>query len=346
MVSAKRLLTCGGVLAGLMLTTAGCGKQTPRVACQAVLPEGVELPAGFYPLAGHYNLDNPEDHYNGWPRYILSETDDMVMVYVPSQEILMGGGTDDDEVPARQVKVNHFYIDLCEVTNGQFQRFCEEKGDVAGSEGRTSSWLNFWHPALNDDHPVRGVSWWEAYHYGAWSGKVLPTEAQWEAAARGDDGRVYPWGNSEQVPQTKYLCNARTNREQYDGYEYTAPVMSYSPGVSPFGAFNMAGNVWEWCADYYDPGRYAYPSKEDPPAELERGAKSFGDRNYPNPMNKVIAESRVGPALGGQRVIRGGSFADPIERCRTDVRAGVRPGAHRNNIGFRCVLPLPPNGAM
>jgi formylglycine-generating enzyme required for sulfatase activity len=355
MVSAKRVFTCGMISAGLIvIAVAGCNNQQEEMErsvqtplelpnAAAVLPQGVELPMGFYPLAGHYNLDNPADHYNGWPRYILSEIDDMVMVYVPSQEIIMGGGTGEDEVPAREVTVNHFYIDLHEVTNGQFARFHKDVGDVARVRKQDNSWGEYWVPGLNDDYPVRAVSWWEAQEYGEWSEKTLPTEAQWEAAARGDDGRIYPWGNSEQLAHTEYVCNASTSREQFDGYEYTAPALNFAAGVSPFGAFNMSGNVWEWCSDYYDPGRYAYPSQEDPPRELERGPKAFGDRNYPNPKAKMIAQSRVGPALGGKRAIRGGSFADPIERCRTDVREAVKPGVRRNNIGFRCVLPLPPD---
>jgi sulfatase modifying factor 1 len=119
--------------------------------------------------------------------------------------------------------------------------------------------------------------------------------------------------------------------------------MSYAPGVSPFGIFNMAGNVWEWCADWYDPGRYGYPSDEDPPSALERGALPFGDRNYPNPAHKDIRDARVGPPVGAERVIRGGSFTDPIQRCRVDSRAAALPGVHQNNIGFRCVLLLPPD---
>lgn len=340
MTSAKRfwliLFAAGMISAGIC----GCQQHATMADVATVLPEHVVLPAGFYPLAGQYDPDNAADHYNGWPRYIICDRDKMVMVYVPSQTILMGGGIDSDEVPARRVEVNHFYIDLNEVTNVQFNEFA--KSGKTGGNGATQSFSDYWVPDLNDDHPVRGVTWDEAMDYCWWAGRTLPTEAQWEAAARGNDGRIYPWGNDEQVEQTIYVCNYRSGIANFDGYEYTAPVMNFAAGVSPFGAFNMAGNVWEWCADYYDPGRYAYPTPADPPLNLERGPKPFGDTHYPNPMDKYTRDSRIGPAVGAKRVVRGGSFSDPIERCRSDVRMGVKPLVRRNNVGFRGVLPLPP----
>ncbi len=306
------------------------------------LPAGVELPPGFCPLAGQYDLDNPEDHYDGWPRYIVCEADNMTMAYVPTQTITMGGGEDLDEVPARKVRTNHFYMDIHEVTNEQFDTCRHSAGSSrAASRGRPG-YRSYWVPGHNDHHPVRNVSWHEALAYARWAGKTLPTEAQWETAARGNDRRIYPWGNDEQSDVTRYLCNARTARQDYDGYEHTAPVMNYSAGVSPFGIHNLAGNVREWCADWYDPGRHAYPSEEDLPTGLERGARPFGDRNYPNPWAKDIREARVGPPAGAQHAVRGGSFTDPIQRCRIEVRAAAGPNARQHNIGFRCVLPLPP----
>lgn len=326
----------------LLLAAVGCGQKSPLADRCAELPEGVVLPQGFAPLRGHYGLGNEDDDYGGWPRYIVSERDNMIMCYVPSQQFMMGGGLQVDEVPPRQVVVNHFYIDLHEVTNGQFARFAKSAKRHGVSAAKVDQFKDYWTPGLNNNHPVRNVSWNQARGYAQWVGKYLPTEAQWEAAARGIDHRIYPWGNEEVSETTRFLCNARTGLDEFDGYSYTAPVMNFAAGVSPFGAFNMSGNVWEWCDDYYDPGRYAYPSAEDPATGLQRGPKDFGDSNYPNPLEKDIREARVGPLRGDERVIRGGSFADPIERCRVDTRAGARAGAHQNNVGFRCVLPLPP----
>ncbi|HOW72916.1 MAG TPA: SUMF1/EgtB/PvdO family nonheme iron enzyme [Phycisphaerae bacterium] len=337
---------------------------SPLADTAAVLPEGVTLPAGFYPLAGHYQPNSQDDDYNGWPRYIVSDKDDMIMAYVPAQAIVMGGGAGLDEVPARTVSVSHFYIDLHEVSNAQFNRFYrlavrqDEKDsswspehplrandpDYCGAMGRpwqvTRAFKDFWRLSANNLHPVRNVSWWEANSYSRWTGKQLPTEAQWEAAARGSDRRKYPWGNQSTSEVTRYLCNSKTQKANYDGYEYTAPVESFAGGVSPYGVYQMAGNVAEWCSDWYDPGRYAYPSLEDPPSDVIRGPKLFGDRNYPNPQDKDARNARVGPLRGDQKAIRGGSFADPIESCRVETREAARPDAHLNDVGFRCVLPL------
>jgi formylglycine-generating enzyme required for sulfatase activity len=345
----NRLRIAGAVLAGVLLLTAGFGchsKQAPVVAVSpeesvaaiadygATLPEGVTLPDGFYPLWGQYDPKNPEDNYNGWPRYIISVSDGMVMAYVPSQTLIMGGGTQLNEVPARTVRVNHFYMDIHEVSNRQFSQYTSK-----------GPYRTFYVAGRNEHHPVRNVTWVEAQNYADWAHKMLPTEAQWEAAARGGDRRAYPWGNDEQSDVTRYLCNSRTGRDDFDGYQGPAPVMNYSAGVSPFGIFNMAGNVWEWCSDWYDPGRYAYPSDEDPPSAMERGPLPFGDRNYPSPAHKDIRDARVGPPVGVERAIRGGSFTDPIVRCRVDARASMPPDVRRDNVGFRCVLALPPQQA-
>jgi formylglycine-generating enzyme required for sulfatase activity len=395
--------------AALVLSAFGCA---PSHNATEYGP-GVELPRGFHPLKGFGDLSEPGATYNGWPRYIMSEQDRMVMVYVPTQMFVMGGGTAANEMPARHVKVNHFYVDLHEVTNAQFDCFtrtagnykpkcneprcgeacdtgCETScggcaicGGLGGGCGlcglfqkrcsdrpTDNQWIEnelcypgacfnpwehrairpcqinrfreYWTACVNNNHPARNVSWREAWMYSNWSGKQLPSEAQWECAARGDDSRIYPWGNQETSEISRYLCNFRSGRENYDGYEYTAPVLAYAPGVSPYGAFNMAGNVWEWCGDWYDPGRYGFPSDEDPATGLQRGPQPFGDRFYHNSWDKDIPEARVGPMRGSERVLRGGSFDDPIERCRVTSRWFAGPETHLKNVGFRTILPLPP----
>jgi iron(II)-dependent oxidoreductase len=359
MVHSRWYTSVGLLAAGLLFAaTAGCQDPARDTTEQATgsdwvrpesladqvtpLPPHVHLPGGYYPLAGHYNPENEADQYNGWPRYIVGEQDGMILCYVPSMQMVMGGGIGPDEVPARTIVVNHFYMDLHEVTNAQFNRFYHQTGQTSvGSDGRPG-YVAYYIPGLNDDHPVRNVTWVEADGYARWSQRQLPTEAQWEAAARGDDHRIYPWGNEERINTTRYLCNAMTGRQDFDGYEYTAPVLSYAAGVSPYGIYNLSGNVGEWCSDWYDPGRYAYPTVEDLATGLVRGPKPFGDENYPNPMAKEIPASRVGPRLGSKHPIRGGSWAQPIQMCRTDSRDAMGPDVRRADVGFRCVLPLPP----
>lgn len=372
----------GLTAAGMFVVVMAMGCSKPQQVHRSGLGDpgaspAVDLPPGFYPLRGHFEADNEADSYDGWPRYIVSARDNMIMAYVPTQTLLMGGGTGPDQVPARTVTVNHFYMDLHEVTNAQFGRFIKVTGGKnpdgcdgcplaalcgkkTGPSEFTLASLNhhsypcpacyvggdsfgaYWTPAVNDAHPARNINWYEAWAYSRWSRKFLPTEAQWEAAARGTDRRVYPWGSETQSDQTQYLANTATARANYDGSMTTAPVLNYAAGVSPYGLYNMAGNVWEWTADWYDLARYAYPSEEDPPTSAQRGAKPFGDRNYPNPGPKDIREARVGPISGSQRVIRGGSYSNPIEDCRVDTRESLNPYVHQSNVGFRCILPLPP----
>jgi hypothetical protein len=162
----------------------------------------VMLPAGFRPLDRLEPPVGDEDEYAGWPRYIVCERDDMIMAYVPAQTILMGGGLGSDEVPARKAVVSHFYIDIHEVSNVQFARFVGRAG--SGSEGGARhSFAQYWAPGHNDQHPARNMSWFAARDYARWAKKSLPTEAQWESAARGgDDHRLYPWGNEEQSEVT------------------------------------------------------------------------------------------------------------------------------------------------
>lgn len=183
---------------------------------------------------------------------------------------------------------------------------------------------DYWEKGVNDSHPARAVNFWEAWYYARWVGKDLPTEAEWELAAKGVDARIYPWGNIE--PDSKHLfCNYGGENPGEDGYEYTAPVSAFASGRSPFGVYNMAGNVWEWCKDNYDSTAYSvveFATNEDMKAsELER--------EFTNPKGAYLADMKV---------IRGGSFTSDIRDCRTTSRKAVKPDVHSYNIGFRCVL--------
>ena len=180
---------------------------------------------------------------------------DAVMVTVPAGDFTMGSN-DDDSKPAHQVYLNAFSIDKYEVTNAQYKQ-CVDAGKCsppAKSESRTRNWY-YGVPKYNN-YPVIYVSWDDAKRYCAWAGKRLPTEAEWEKAARGTDGRIYPWGNS---------FDARKLNSSEGGKGDTTAVGSYPDGASPYGALDMAGNVSEWVADRYDENYYANSPRNNPP---------------------------------------------------------------------------------
>jgi len=221
----------------------------------------------------------------------------MTLVYVPAGEFLMGsadGDADayDDEKPQHRVYLDAFWMDRTEVTKDQYQQ-CVAAGKCAAPSCRGTGQGN---------HPVVCVSWQDAADYCAWAGRRLPTEAEWEKAARGTDGRKYPWGN--EAPD----CN----RLNYGGCvnNNTSAVGSYPKGASPYGALDMAGNVWEWVADWYDAKYYAGSSARNP----------------------------TGPASGEYRVVRGGSWFGHQRGVRAAYRDRYLPDYCNVNIGFRCAL--------
>ena len=217
--------------------------------------------------------------------------DGMVMVYVPAGEFLMGsseadGQAEDDEKPQHTVYLDAFWIDRTEVTNAQYRKCLE-----AGACQEPGCWDQNDYNA--SDQPVVCVSWDDAQAYAAWAGGRLPTEAEWEKAARGTDGRIYPWGNEFDGSRLNYCdrnCEfGAKDTSTDDGYAEMAPVGRYPSGASPYGALDMAGNVLEWVADWWHPEYYDYSPARNP----------------------------QGPDSGNYRVIRGGAFseADWFARC-------------------------------
>ncbi len=161
------------------------------------------------------------------------------MVHVPGGEFIMGSSLgEEDERPERKVYLKGFYIDRYEVTNAQYRRFVKETGHPAPPH-----WLVYGYPEDKENHPVVFVSFDDATAYCRWAGKRLPTEEEWEKAARGTDGRIYPWGNE--------FSRDRANTS-LSGIVGTTPVGTYTEGKSPYGAYDMAGNVWEWTSSDYD----------------------------------------------------------------------------------------------
>ncbi|MBK7453212.1 MAG: SUMF1/EgtB/PvdO family nonheme iron enzyme [Anaerolineales bacterium] len=219
--------------------------------------------------------------------------DGMVMVYVPKGAFSMGSITGEpDEKPVRVVEMDAFWIDQSEVTYTMYARFV---------------------PARSGPQPVVNVSWEEASAYCAWVGSRLPTEAEWEKAARGTDERVYPWGNQPPAGDLVNFADVKSRLSWEDvnvddGYGNVAPIGKYPAGASQYGALDMAGNVAEWVNDWYDESYY-----------------STGPLNNP-----------VGPAEGFFRVLRGGSWFSTAAGVRVSERSWYIPEAGADYNGFRC----------
>jgi len=267
----------------------------------------------------------------------VSEIDGMTMVYVPAGEFTMGspdGVGNSDEHPQHQVYLDAYWIDQTEVTNVMFAKFITETnyqtdaeilGEsrvFAGSVRETIIGANWKHPQGSnsnldgiDDHPVVQVSWNDASAYCEWAERTLPTEAQWEKAARGVNGLTYPWGEEKAAGNLANLADSNLNvpwaeNQISDGYQFSAPVGSYEDGKSPYGAYDMAGNVWEWVADWYDETYY---------------------------QNRVLVDMQ-GPSSGEFRVLRGGSWYLHSSEIRTAIRGFNSPSKSGNYIGFRCAM--------
>jgi formylglycine-generating enzyme required for sulfatase activity len=213
------------------------------------------------------------------------------MISLPAGQFEMGG-SQPGESPAHLVSLSAFEIDRDEVNQAAYQAFAETtRGPQPPPE----------HP----EHPAALVSWTEAAAYCQWQGKRLPTEAEWEYAARGPQGRTYPWG---ETPPTAALARF--------GGQHRGPVdgASLAAGATPEGVRHLAGNVAEWVQDWWDPAYYASSPAADP----------------------------QGPAEGDYRVVRGGSWSSPADELRASARSYSNPDKGTGYIGFRCARSLPP----
>jgi len=232
--------------------------------------------------------------------------DGAVAIKIPAGTFKMGSTEYDDEKPVHEVYLSEYYIDKHEVTNRQYKKFCDATGRSYPSDPDFLAMPDYF--TSYPDYPVVNVSWDDAAAYCRWAGRRLPTEAEWEKAARGTDGRKYPWGNSEPGAGGTYRANYNPGNYTEDGFRHTAPVGSYERGASPYGCMDMAGNVWEWCSDWYDSDYYGRSADNDP----------------------------TGPSTGSYRVLRGGSWRGNARNVRCANRGGGEPSYRRFNLGFRC----------
>lgn len=260
------------------------------------------------------------------------------MVTIPAGEFLMGSPDDgfsyDDERPQRIVFTGSFRVDRHEITNALYQQFIAATGHPVPSHLKPE--LTLWvHGAPlpgSEQHPVVNVSWEDAVAYCRWQGKRLPTEAEWEKAARGTDGRRYPWGNDWDFTRTNSASywagrtiefkdggewkafwmtgdGARLTRERGLNHEVlTLPVGSFPDSASPYGLLDMAGNASEWVQDWYEPYSYLNAPLSDPQG----------------PNGQLL------------KVVRGGSWLKPARNLRTSDRDYAFPADRASGIGFRC----------
>jgi len=229
---------------------------------------------------------------------VLAQPQEGVMVLVPAGEFTMGSSTGDaDEQPAHQVYVDAFSMDVYEITVGQYADFLQ-----ATEANSPSDWKTMNQPAYQK-RPVANVDWADAAAYCKWAGKRLPTEAEWEKAARGTDGRLYPWGNDPPTPR-----HANYGKTGSHNHGALAPVGMLENGKSPYGSYDMAGNVWEWVSDWYDNDYYKNSPSQNP----------------------------TGPASGESKVLRGGSWDSDPQQLRSALRYFHRSAHRHKDYGFRC----------
>jgi formylglycine-generating enzyme required for sulfatase activity len=237
----------------------------------------------------------------GPPKEFMGK-DGAPMVLIPGGDFVMGSPDEEgyeDEHPEHRVSIAGFYLDKYEVTNARYDKFMEDTGHM-----RPEYWEQL-DLTVQGEFPVVGVAWRDAQAYCEWAEKRLPTEAEWEYAARGGDRRRYPWGNAEPAANLANYGKRWSPKFYKDRLE---PVKSFEEGKSPYGIHNMAGNVSEWVADWYEEKYYQGSPKQNPP----------------------------GPQTGKMKVVRGGSWNFSPQYLRAASRLKFPPISRTADIGVRC----------
>ena len=238
--------------------------------------------------------------------------DGATMVLIPAGSFPMGVPPGDrdggrDEYPRHEVDVDAFYMDRYETTNARYLEFVKATNHRVPQNPKNAT-RNLWQgvsiPDSLTDRPVVNVDWSDADAYCNWAGKRLPTEAEWEKAAKGNHDWRFPWGNVE--PTAKHL----NYNQQWIGEKTLMPVGSYEAGKSPYGIYDMAGNVWEWVNDWYDAQYY----------------------------EKSPAKNAAGPEHGTKKVIRGAGWQNETPTVRIFTRVDSDPTIRNESTGFRCAM--------
>ena len=256
------------------------------------------------------------------PEPFITETGSR-MILIPEGIFLMGEDESEDRnrQPAHLIRLDAYFIDETEVTNGEYAQ-CEAAGDCRPPASPNASYHTSYYgdPAF-DDYPVIFVSWYDAEAFCQWRGGRLPSEAEWEKAAGFDpiEGvrTLYPWGDVFDGARLNF-CDKNCPRDHRDGtaddgHQDTAPVGSYLEGHSPFGIYDMSGNVMEWVSDWYDPRFYQGSTDTNP----------------------------LGPVEGEFKSMRGGSWLSAADETTVTIRDSFDPLVARTNLGFRCAMTPP-----
>jgi formylglycine-generating enzyme required for sulfatase activity len=313
------------VAATAMLLGASCGSGEPTRADVPEVPVSAALPAtkpAALPAADSVPPPSAEPASAPAP---LPEVEGMALV--PQGPFTMGAeqGGEPDERPAHQITLPPFYLDLTEVTNEAYGR-CVAATACPPPDPRSADKNHFGPDARfrGPRQPVSSISWESARGYCAWLGKRLPTEAEWEKAARSSDGRRFPWGNEPPTPE-RAVFNAAV----------TADVGTHPRGDGPYGHHDMAGNVWEWVEDVYDPYAYTRPgAAEGKGSTCQEALEAFADIRSHHGKRGFTGANPLPTEC--ERVLRGGAFNYLSGGLRSTNRVHHPPRYHLVMSGFRC----------
>ena len=321
MTNHRALLYRLAFIVPLMLATS-CQRSTPTEAVSTIPVSSATATLAAATLSAPVSTPTTVTEPTAIPvETTVRESDGMTMAHIPAGPFIMGSDDGEaDEAPMHEVYLDSFWMDVTEITNEMYG-LCVEEGSckLPRQTGSYTQASYFGDPKFAE-YPVVYVDWSMANAYCQWAGAHLPSEAQWEKAASGGDDRLFPWGDDWDVDQHKRLNfadgkNPETTSDVTlnDGFRENAPVGSFSAGKSPYGIYDLAGNVWEWVADWYDPAYYSSSPTNNPQGPA-------------GPTSEIT-----------MRALRGGSWVAANEIVfHTSNRNGVDPTRSSESLGFRC----------